>query len=590
MTSIVRNYGTTQDTVWEMADCQNVEEITITPTITTAGGIGIVNVAWTEHTAVMGERFITVAAGDIDLNSGHIATPTTYYVYINGTTGAEVPTVSTTNPAIDATVDEYYTIAVVRMVSPAGTASIMWGRPLGQFGVYEAIHNLKENAEFSSPVWINGMAPTWSAGGKLSTDAGHMRYVGQEPVDVAAITEGAMALDDETTTATGLDAITTYADGSAITAGKYHKVLIGVKRGDPALLNTKYIVMRQGVPTVEYATEAEAQIDAENVAANGFGEASRFSVMPLGQFVLLKGDYTSGTFYDLRVSGLTGGAGGSGGSGDHGLLAGLGDDDHTQYLRTDGTRAVTADWDAGSFEIRAQTFESDVATGTAPLVVASTTLVTNLNADQLDGLHDTAFLKADGTIELTGNMTVKALTTIDGVDISVHAATADAHHDLVTLAASATGLMGLSTQEISLDNQTANYVFAGPASGAATTPTFRALTYADLPVRTDDSLVLVDGQNDNVALTDGVDEYTVTGPTAAFGISGFTGGYGGRTITIMNNGINKAMTAYHQTTSDAANQIICPGANTDASTSGYGLMVFRYYGTTQRWVLVSVIT
>ena len=69
---------------------------------------------------------------------------------------------------------------------------------------------------------------------------------------------------------------------------------------------------------------------------------------------------------------------------DHGDLTGLADDDHTQYLLVAGTRALTGDWDAGSFEIRAQTFESDVVTGTAPLVIASTTKVTNLNADLLD--------------------------------------------------------------------------------------------------------------------------------------------------------------------------------------------------------------
>ena len=69
---------------------------------------------------------------------------------------------------------------------------------------------------------------------------------------------------------------------------------------------------------------------------------------------------------------------------DHGGQDGLSDDDHTQYLLASGTRALSADWDAGSWEIRAQTFESDVITGTAPMVVASTTKVTNLNADLLD--------------------------------------------------------------------------------------------------------------------------------------------------------------------------------------------------------------
>lgn len=49
-------------------------------------------------------------------------------------------------------------------------------------------------------------------------------------------------------------------------------------------------------------------------------------------------------------------------------------------------------WDIGAVEIRALTFQSDEPTA-APFTVASTTKVTNLNADQLDGLHDTSFVK-----------------------------------------------------------------------------------------------------------------------------------------------------------------------------------------------------
>jgi len=42
-------------------------------------------------------------------------------------------------------------------------------------------------------------------------------------------------------------------------------------------------------------------------------------------------------------------AAGSGGQLDHGLaLTGLADDDHTQYLRADGARALSANWDAGA--------------------------------------------------------------------------------------------------------------------------------------------------------------------------------------------------------------------------------------------------
>jgi hypothetical protein len=111
---------------------------------------------------------------------------------------------------------------------------------------------------------------------------------------------------------------------------------------------------------------------------------------------------------------------------DHGDLTGLADDDHTQYLLHNGTRALTADWDAGSFEIRAQTFESDVVTGTAPLVIASTTKVTNLNADLLDDQTGSYYLDS---ANFTG---VNWTDLTDGGDTTLH------QHSAVTVANEAT--------------------------------------------------------------------------------------------------------------------------------------------------------
>lgn len=55
-------------------------------------------------------------------------------------------------------------------------------------------------------------------------------------------------------------------------------------------------------------------------------------------------------------------------------------------------------------------------------------------------------------------------------------------HDAVTLGASlGTNLLGLSTQEITLDTQTANKIFAGPATGDPAEPTFRDMVDADIP-------------------------------------------------------------------------------------------------------------
>ena len=61
------------------------------------------------------------------------------------------------------------------------------------------------------------------------------------------------------------------------------------------------------------------------------------------------------------------------------------DNADSQFLKINGSIPLTSDWDAGDFEIRAKTLQSDVATGTPPLVVTSTSKVSNLNADQADG-------------------------------------------------------------------------------------------------------------------------------------------------------------------------------------------------------------
>lgn len=47
-------------------------------------------------------------------------------------------------------------------------------------------------------------------------------------------------------------------------------------------------------------------------------------------------------------------------------------------------------------DVRAPRFMSTVVTGLSPLIVSSNTLVNNLNADLLDGYHQSAFLRADG--------------------------------------------------------------------------------------------------------------------------------------------------------------------------------------------------
>jgi len=105
---------------------------------------------------------------------------------------------------------------------------------------------------------------------------------------------------------------------------------------------------------------------------------------------------------------------------DHGSLSGRGDDDHTQYLLASGARALSNNWDAGNYQVRARTFYADVATGTAPLTIASTTRVANLNADLLDGLHANATGAANAHVIATdanGAATVVDLTATGGLNV-----------------------------------------------------------------------------------------------------------------------------------------------------------------------------
>lgn len=61
------------------------------------------------------------------------------------------------------------------------------------------------------------------------------------------------------------------------------------------------------------------------------------------------------------------------------VLLGTGTDNGTDKLQVNGSILGTT--------VKGTTLTSTVATGTAPLTVSSTTLVTNLNADIVDGLH-----------------------------------------------------------------------------------------------------------------------------------------------------------------------------------------------------------
>ena len=73
---------------------------------------------------------------------------------------------------------------------------------------------------------------------------------------------------------------------------------------------------------------------------------------------------------------------------DSGYTANAGD------LKADGSVPLSANWDVGAFTIQGTQFISDIAIGTAPFVVTSTTVVSNLNVSFLEGNAASAFAAA----------------------------------------------------------------------------------------------------------------------------------------------------------------------------------------------------
>jgi len=574
------------------------------------GGVRRMRLHWDANRVIIADETYDLAAGQITINTADVVNPTTYYVYIRIVGGAAVVVVSTLDPELDPAVNyEYAWLSIVRMKSVA-TVLIVYYVRRAYCALELLLHHIGEYDLARVPQWLDGggitINATTGAVDMAELEYRRLRFEG----DIDAITGGALLIEDETIAYANLELIVKYSDGSNITVGKYHKMLLGVITSiGPSY---PFVIVRQGLPAVEYATLDDAIIDAERVAANAFPTAYRGMVFPLAYVVMKVGDASDLTTIDLRSTGITGGGGGGGSAiGDHSLLVNLGADDHAQYLRADGTRDLTGNMavDPGVtvdgvdisnhvtlpniHHAQSHVIATTVGLGadhstsglTAGQVLrasgAAAAAFASLQAADIPAL---AYLPTAGG-NLTGNVTADALVTIDGVDVSVHAATANAHHNAVTLNAAADTLLGLSTQQITLDTQAANTVLAGPATGAAATPTFRAIDPADFPTTGELGVVLANGVNNNINIGTAL-LIRITGPTASFSVDGFTGGYAGRVLHVYNAAAQN-MTANNEAgTSTAANRILTLGGS--SATNGIGLMIFIYSAIDSRWILEGI--
>jgi len=317
------------------------------PTLTVdevlVGGVMQVRLNWTACTVYISDNAYPLAAGTITLNTADVAAPTSYYVWCEIIGGAPVVKSSATNPETDPTLPYNYAwVSFVRFKSVTGTATVYYVR---------RAYCATEQLAYHIGEWDLARVPQWIDGGGITINATtgvvnmvdlldyrRLRFSGK----INPITAGVLMLADETTTHANLETVTTYVDGSPITAGKYHKMLLGVITS----ISPEYpfVLIRQGLPpSGEYATLAAAVSDADNVAAVSFPVGYRGMVFPLAYIAMKLSDASDLQTIDLRSTGITGGGGGGGSAiADHSLLINLGADDHPQYTRTDATRTFVA--------------------------------------------------------------------------------------------------------------------------------------------------------------------------------------------------------------------------------------------------------
>ena len=144
-----------------------------------------------------------------------------------------------------------------------------------------------------------------------------------------------------------------------------------------------------------------------------------------------------------------------------------------------GTPATITAIDIGAL---ATTSDTVVPTSKAVYTYAGTAVSqAHARSHALDGTSDHSVGGLTANYHVMMNAGGTALANATNTDSQIAAAVTASHVAITFGANLSSNLMTLTIQALELNTQTANYVFAGPTTGVATYPTFRALVNADLP-------------------------------------------------------------------------------------------------------------
>jgi len=546
---------------------------TLNQTSQVAGGVEKVSVGWTAHKVNIGGTWIDLPGGSVVLNTGHVAVPTTYYIYAKKLTATTAQVVaSIVDPEVDPLVNYHYAwVSIARLKEAGGVATIYYVRN-AWISMEYMLHYEGEWDFLTTPTYVSGGAITIDgATGEIDIDELVFRRLRLDG-EIGPYVDGHMLFGDETASVGDLESITSYRDGSPITAGKYIKLLLGAMTSR-VTVDYPFMVIRQNKPAVEYASRAAALQDDYNVAGATFPDAYRGAVIPIAYIIMKLGDASDLETVDLRGGNLAGGGGGGTPVADHSLLANLGADNHAQYLRTDGTRQLTGDMlvTAGK-AVDGVDISAHQHTG----VGLNGPALQHANLTGLGNDDHTIYLKADGSRALAGNLAVNGGVQVDGVDIGSH------NHD----AGIGNGVKIAALNLLGFDEAAQDAVGNILAATGDITLTYDDATpkiTANLNTEGELQVVLAVGNNNNIAISTARLIY-ITGPAGNFTITGVAGGYAGKRVYLYNTTTNNMTIPNEDVLSLAANRIRTLGPT--VATSGVGVVELIYSGLASRWIVV----
>lgn len=219
--------------------------------------------------------------------------------------------------------------------------------------------------------------------------------------------------------------ITRYVDGTAaggaIGVNKYFNLVIwGVQNRSG---EQSFVMIN--LPTGDYTTSTAAVADTNGTSVFDIPQAfdgNGFLIARLTFRLIAGSQWTYIAIEDLRGQepGISAGVGVS--TTDHGLLSGLVDDDHTQYLLADGTRALADAWDMGSNAVT----NANIDTGDIAVAVVNTewdaayTHVSSNGTDHSDVVLNNTHRGSDGSDHtyINQDVTTAASPTFTGLSVT----------------------------------------------------------------------------------------------------------------------------------------------------------------------------